>query len=141
MLPALLDDERRRLVRVALMMCAASLSILPMTVPSSDRARADARRARALTRELGVPGRLTFPPMAVTRDPFEPDATDREAVVGVVLRAVVTGAQPRALVEIAGVARVVRVGDRIGRATVVSIQATGLALSGGIELPVTTVRP
>ncbi len=141
MLPALLDDDRRTLARVALTMCAASLAILPMTIPSSGTARADAQRARGVRRELGVPGRLTFPTMAFARDPFEPDATDSEAVPGAVLRAVVTGVQPRALVEVAGVARVVRVGDRIGRATVVSIEATGVALSGGIELHVTTVRP
>ena len=141
MLPALLDDDRRALVRTALIMCSVSLASLPLCVPSSGTARADAQRARGSAQELGVPGALTFPAVAFARDPFVPDAANRDSDAGAVLRAVVTGAQPRALVEVAGVARVVRVGERIGRAIVLSIDAGGVTLSGGVELHVTTVRP
>ena len=140
MLPALLDNDRRTLMRVAVMMCTASLGILPMTVPSSSTARADARPARGATQDFGIPQKLAFPPVAFARDPFVPDATAREAESGAVLRAVVTGPQPRALVEIAGVARVVRVGDRIGQGVVLSIDAGGVVLSGGLELHVTALH-
>ena len=142
---ALYDDQRRALLRVGAMIATAGLAVLPCTLPpSSFAASADVPQAMHRESLPPVPGRMAFPDIAITRDPFEPnarvlarngiaDARAGEALP--VVRAVVTGAQPRALVETSGVVRVLAVGDSIGADTVTEIDANGIALSSGIHLP------
>lgn len=50
--------------------------------------------------------------------------------------AVVTGPHPIALLAEAGTTRVVGIGDRVGRRTIVAITAAGVRLAGGVTLGV-----
>lgn len=54
--------------------------------------------------------------------------------VDLVVRAIVLGDPPRALVEVAGTVRVVGIGDRLGEQTVVGITAGRVSLSDGSAL-------
>jgi hypothetical protein len=146
MLPALLDGQRRTLLRLGVAASVASLIILPLTDMSPVTASAGMQIADGVKRLPNAPLPLSFPPIPLDRDPFVADADaqmplqgDRgridEAGTAAVLRAVVTGTEPRALVELGSTVRVVGIGDRLGGATVTAITRTGLLLSSGIELP------
>jgi len=145
MLPALFDDERRTLLRAALMMCAASLAMLPLTSQSSLEAGAGTVTATSSSARGNELETLSFPSIALDRDPFVPGVAMPDAAMsaadsrenggsGAVVRAVVTGTEPRALVEIGTVVRVVGIGDAVGTAKVLEINASGVTLSGGIKL-------
>jgi hypothetical protein len=57
------------------------------------------------------------------------------------VRAVVSGAQPHALLEVAGVVRVVSVGDVVGTARVAAIDVDAVLLSDGTRLMLSVERP
>jgi len=70
--------------------------------------------------------------------PTEQDARGPGSVA--VVRAVVLGDSPRALVDIDGSVHVVGIGDAVGDAAVVRIDAHGVALSDGSRLPMERLR-
>jgi hypothetical protein len=158
MLPALYDEDRRALARLATMLATGALCILPLTTQSSPVAGAAGIRDVSNGARLVVPARLTFPAYEVNRDPFVPDATMRSKLdvalpptaaalqggipvaipagssIGPVLRAVVLGDPPRALVEAGGMVRVLGVGDRLGDRAIVGITAGRVTFSDGSAL-------
>jgi hypothetical protein len=170
MLPALYDDDRRALMRLASMLVAGALCILPLTTQTSPIAGAAGVHTVTDISELVPPARLTFPGYAISRDPFVPDraigptldtggttmSVGLSGDIGVVLppnagatqggpastpsglgpivRAIVLGEPPRALVEAGGTVRVLGVGDRLGALTVVGITAGRVTLSDGSSL-------
>ncbi|HUA09827.1 MAG TPA: hypothetical protein VMA98_11220 [Candidatus Acidoferrales bacterium] len=145
MLPGLLDGERRALARLATMLVAGALCVLPMTTQGSSIAGASAVAARARAQSFAGPSPLAFPAYTVDRDPFVPadpqvEDAPAEAPSGTasapVLRAVIVGDPPRALVEVDGNVHVVGIGDRAGALTVVAIDADGIALSDGSRLTI-----
>lgn len=71
-------------------------------------------------------------PLALVRDPFVPQAA--ELPQGVVVRAVVLGTAPHALVELGGETVLVGVGDTIGGVPVVAIDDRGVRLADGTLL-------
>jgi hypothetical protein len=149
-LPALLDQERRLMRRIAFALCSAAVGIIPLTVPSSfsaGAATAPMEHAAQVGNDLG---KLLFPAIALGRDPFVPDAafaaSDGAAehpqdTGSPIVRAVVSGAQAHALIEVAGVVRVVSIGDAVGNATVTAIVADAVLLSSGTRLPLKSERP
>lgn len=173
MLPALHDDDRRALARLATMLVACALCILPLTTQSSTVAGATGVRDVSMDSNLIVPAHLTFPAYEVGRDPFVPEAAVRAkfnggvlpmgdgqssgigivlppnagasqggvppailpgSTMGPVVRAIVLGDPPRALVEAGGTVRVLGIGDRLGDLTVVGIAAGRVTLSDGAAL-------
>ncbi len=150
MLPALLDEQRRSLVRYAIAACAASVAILPV-MGSPSLSASGAAAAHAVIRVPDEPANLPFPPIPLDRDPFVPDGSEialasqslsrNEGATGVVLRAVVTGIEPRALIEAGSTVRVVGVGDKLGNATITEINKTEVVLSNGLELPLIPEHP
>jgi hypothetical protein len=143
MLPGLYDDQRPVYTRIAAMMIAGSLAVLPLTAQSSHSADATALHGERPDAEIATPQRLTFPDYSVTRDPFVPLQIDDTlaaqsavppSVGGARLRAIVLGDQARALVEIGGSVHVVGVGDRVGSVQVLQIGANALTLSDGTRL-------
>jgi hypothetical protein len=73
MLPALYDDDRRALMRLAGMLIAGALCILPLTTQTSPIAGAAGMHDRADVTNLVPPARLTFPGYEISRDPFAPE--------------------------------------------------------------------
>jgi hypothetical protein len=157
MLPALYDDDRRSLARLASMLIIGAIGVLPLTTQSSSVAGAADVRARNDQTDLALPPRLTFPAYSVSRDPFVPEQSIRAKLdgsvlrvgqgssIGVVLppgtlssasivRAIVLGNPARALVEDGSSVRVLGIGDRIGELVVVAITADGITLSDGTRL-------
>lgn len=160
MLPPLHDDDRPALVRLATMLIAGALCVLPLTTQSSPVAGAAGVRDVADDANLTPPARLTFPVYEIDRDPFVPQGAVRAkleggavpmtvgqgtnigivlppnvgAGLGAVVRAIVLGDPPRALIEVGGTVRVVGVGDRLGALTVAGITEGRVALSDGSAL-------
>ncbi len=170
MLPALHDDDRRALARLATMLITGALFVLPVTTQSSSVAGAAGVRDLTSDANLVVPAHLTFPAYEISRDPFVPAGPMRAKLdgdaaamsagpsgdIGVVLppnagasqsgvpagvppgptmasilRAIVLGDPPRALVEVGGTVRIVGVGDHLGELTIVGIAPGHVALSDG----------
>ena len=149
MLPALLDEQRRSLQRLSFVLCAFAIGTLTIVAPASSSASAREHRTlrTAVSSQLE---QLDYPAIHLRRDPFVPAVADRPIVRGsmdapasgtTVVRAVVTGAEPRALIESNGSVRVIRIGDRIGSLAVIGIDATGVVMDGGVTLQLDRVRP
>ncbi|MGB6986449.1 MAG: hypothetical protein WBD74_10795 [Candidatus Aquilonibacter sp.] len=173
MLPALYDEDRRALARLATMLVAGSLCVLPLTTQSSPIAGAAGIRDFTRDTNLFPPAPLTFPAYQISRDPFEPQAAMRAKLeyaasmnspeesseigvvlpanagalqggvpaslpetsgIGGVVRAIVLGDPPRALVEFGGAIRVLGIGDRLGALTVIGITEGRVSLSDGSAL-------
>jgi len=146
MLPGLFDAQRRALARLATMLVAGALCVLPLTTQGSSIAGASDAAPSVREENLVEPSRLTFPAYTIDRDPFVPmdprvDAVDQDpepsngaAAEAPLLRAVIVGDPPRALIELGGVVHVTGAGDRIGKLTVVGIDADGVTLSDGSRL-------
>ena len=168
MLPALYDDQRELLLRLAVMVVLGSLCVLPMTVPESGTVRAEVSAGASVAPEPKVPIDLPVRSVALRRDPFMPvgtaavgtlqasgdDGTPADIVLppnagangipsdargGVavpLVRAVVLGPHPRALIDLAGSVSVYGVGDRLGSSAISRIDAAGVELASGVRLPV-----
>lgn len=146
MLPALHDEARRALIGFALLACASSASLLPLTATSSPEASAQTIVAGSEVRVSSLPEREEYQPFTIARDPFVPDASAEErgdvrdvsatAASGdlPIVRAVILGPQSRALVETGGAVRVFGLGDRLAGATIVAIDRNGLRLADGRQL-------
>jgi hypothetical protein len=152
MLPGLYDTDRRSLKRFAIMLIAGGVAVLPLTTQSSSIAGAAAAPGDTYDAGLARPTRLTFPGFSLSRDPFVPTQAIREkleagsgaaptglapyapAPVAPIVRAIVVGDPPRALVEEDGTVRVLALGDRIGTLRITAITTEGLTLSDGSHL-------
>lgn len=145
MLPGLYDDQRPTIARVAVMLIAgAALTIVPLTAQRAYLAGASSLHDVPARAAIAAPERLTFPEYTVTRDPFVPLRIDDAALVdqpsgtspaATHVRAIVLGDPARALVEEGGSVRVVGIGDRVGNAQVLHIDAAAITLSDGTRLP------
>lgn len=142
MLPALYDGQRRTLLRLAYVCCVLSLGVLPLTGGVSTELSAATIVSHAATEEVSAPEKLQFPSFSFGRDPFVPEVVDSQrdanspGVTTPIVSAIITGSQPRALLETAGAVRMIAPGDRVGNAVVLSIDASGVVLTGGIRLPI-----
>lgn len=158
---ALYDDQREALIRLGTMLAVGACAVLPFTLsPSTLSASAEPATASAAVSVPAVPGRIEFPTIAVSRDPFVPDqnvlarngiAPDLKMMAPAgeslgsssllpIVRAVVTGDEPRALIENGGTVQVLAVGDKLGVETIASIDASGVTLSSGIRLVLVSPR-
>ncbi len=138
---ALFDDERKMLLTTAGMLIAGALAVLPLTFPprwvvAHAHPLPDAGQVTVSAPSDGIP----FPQINVERDPFVPLVSDaafgRAAGGAVVIRAVVVGDDPRALVERKGEVRVLAIGDAVGTQRIVAIDALGIILGDGTRLTV-----
>ena len=107
--------------------------------------------------ELGLPGRLHYPTVRIQRDPFvssndapvdggleravagivlppNAGASQMGSVAGIVVRGVLLGAHPAALIEVGGRIESVRLGSALLGSSVSSIGAGGVALQDGTML-------
>lgn len=80
MLPALYDDQRREIKRVAMSLMFSAAAILPMAAHGSSVAMAQDSPFTPQLRLPEVPGRLTFPQVVVKRDPFRSPEQVREGL-------------------------------------------------------------
>jgi hypothetical protein len=178
---ALYDEQRRHLMRLSLMLVCGGLAVLPLTVPPASIAAGASqtapRHARISVPDL--PGHLTFPAIAVQRDPFAADAAalpvpaagshpafevrqgddigvvlpanagaqDQPPLLGgsdagsALVRGIVLGEEPQALIDTGSGVKVFGVGDRIGPDAIRAIDATGVTLSSGVRLRIASPTP
>ena len=150
MLPGLFDDERAALRRLAAMLVAGALALLPLTSQRSLDAGAAAAEDSAATPSAPPRlSRMTFPGFDVERDPFVPARVQSQAAfratgppaAPALVRAIVTGSPTRALLETGGTVRIVAPGDRIGERTILDILPAGIVLSDGTHLPIVASTP
>jgi hypothetical protein len=141
----LYSRQRHTLLRWSAMLCAASVLLSPLTVRPSFRAEAEGERAVAVRALPELPSRLEFPTIVITHDPFIPSSAAGlplgEAVAGAasgidvtampIVRAVIVGASPKALVDIGETPQVVGIGSALGGSFVTSISAGGIQLQNG----------
>ncbi|HEY9085241.1 MAG TPA: hypothetical protein VIN40_04795 [Candidatus Tyrphobacter sp.] len=131
MLPALHDRERAVLFRWALLIAGAACALAPLNgAPSSSGVRTAA--PSGAWESPGLP-RLRFPEVRVGRDPFVPQASDLPA--NAVVRAVILGDSPHALIEIGSRTMLVGIGDVLAGARVSAIDDSGVVLSDGSRVP------
>jgi hypothetical protein len=129
---------------------------LPAALPEQD----GLAQAADAVNLASVPQRLRFPEITIRRDPFLATgvATEGGAAVGdrngggivlppnaaastPVLRAVILGSVPKALVEIAGRSAIVGIGSPLADSTVVEISPTSLLLEDGVMLALPGNQP
>jgi len=151
MLPELFDDERRALRRAATMLITGALAVIPVTAHFSSYAgAATAQEPRRISPAV-LPPRMTFASIDIARDPFvpihvpsglaSPQAQTADSSSGTQVRAIVSGTPTRALIEEAGVVRIVGAGDRIGERTILGIGSGGITLSDGSRIPMPQASP
>lgn len=146
MLKPLRADRRRTLLRGSLFAMAGALLLTPLALPPPEPAQAGAIATPAP--KAPDPAETPEPKLVIARDPFVPDAAIESADAapadggdgGIVVEAIALGDSPRALVQVAGVSRIVRPGDTVGDSTVRAIDRRGLILDGGETLPLAVPR-
>lgn len=133
----LIETDRRRLFGFSAVLCAAPLVLAPLAARSSFGITSG-HRAFEASLELRMPVPVKPRSFSVTRDPFVADAgTDPASVPTAseagapVVRALVTGSVPYALLDAGGLLRIVRSGDGVAGSTVRSIDAGGVHLQDG----------
>ena len=156
MFPAIHDDRRRTIARLAMMLGCGAVGVLPLTAQSSLIAGAASEPIPIERSSINVPDRLIFPAFEIARDPFVPDHRAFQGTAGsepsivlppnagatgplptqadAVVRAIVVGDPARALIESGGSIRVLGVGDRLGELRVVQITSSGVVMSDGSHL-------
>jgi hypothetical protein len=133
------SSVRRDLQRVSVALCAFALLMLPAIEQESTGVRAAEARAAVALVVPSLPPESAYPDVVLERDPFEAVAAfdpafrtggPNEAVV----RAVIGGTRPLALIEFGGIVRAVSIGDSIGHEHVASIGEHGVVLDSGTLL-------
>jgi hypothetical protein len=76
-LPALFDNDRRALARLATMLVAGALCVLPLTTQTSPIAGAAGVHDTSEDSNLAPPAQLIFPAYEINRDPFVPQGAMR----------------------------------------------------------------
>lgn len=160
------DFDRKRLLHVSAALCATSLLLVPLAGRSAFEVRAERQTFDQRFAGPDAPVRFKEPALAVSRDPFEADqAVARRPLLesgtsfssgivgmhvvrgestgialppggGIVVRAIVSGAAPRALVEAGGATRIVAPGEALAGSTVLSIGTSGIRLKSGATLSI-----
>jgi hypothetical protein len=152
---ALYTRQRHALLRCSALLCAGSLLLSPLTVRPSFQAEAETDSRVALRALPELPSRLEFPAVVITHDPFIPSTAAAlpvsEALSGgassvaipttPVVRAVITGPTPKALVDIDGTPQVVGIGSELAGSVVRSISADAVNLENGHSLPFSGKQP
>jgi hypothetical protein len=132
------SPERRRLFFAAVTLCAVSVTLLPLSGRSafvpSDMSLKGIRGFRALESLPAIPQ----PQMRFERNPFEQPQpavpTVRAAGKNLVVRALVVGDDPEAIVDDHGVVKIVAIGDTLAGWSVKAIDERGVHLSNGVVL-------
>lgn len=165
-MPPLDDCDRKRLLQISAALCATSLLLVPLAGRSAFEVQAERQTFDRRFAGTDAPVKLKEPALAVSRDPFEAgDGGARRPVLesgaavtsgivgmhvvrgestgialppseGIVVRAIVSGAAPRALVESGGATRIVAPGDALAGSTVLSIGRAGIRLKSGVTLSI-----
>jgi hypothetical protein len=166
MLKPLHNGARRKLLACSAMICAVPVLLAPLAARSEFELPAEKAAFNGHFSVPRLPVIVYSRPVSAARDPFIPDApasgnrgdaslpfaagggiAGRRVVQGQpigfevpVVRAIVTGLSPRALVEEDRQVRVVGVGDPIDGSRIVAIGANGVLLKNGMVLAVTEER-
>lgn len=142
------DDGRSALLRIAMLLCASSVTLLALATQTPPDARAAAQPFQSANEALPMPSRMQFPVFTLARDPFVSDAQNQQdfgdersagapdSAGGAVVRAIILGERARALIEVGGTVKVLEVGDRIDGASISAIDRLGVHLSNGRRIAI-----
>jgi hypothetical protein len=134
--------QRKNVLFLSATLCAAPLILAPIAGRPSFQ---DVAKDAATDTRLDLPSlplAWTPAPVVLKRDPFASAASASSTVASAVtarpdiveVRAIVTGTTPRALVESAGILRIVSAGASLQGSVVVRIDAAGIHLKNGAML-------
>lgn len=138
MLPRLHDRQRGALFRWGVLAVVAASALGPLSgSPAGVRSRVGS--ALELRVDLEPLPRLSFPSVRIGADPFAAKAANVAA--GTVVRAVIFGETPRALIEIGNKEVIVGVGDIVAGVRVREIDDRGVHLSDGSFIPLRGTSP
>jgi hypothetical protein len=144
-------SQRRRALRWSIAASTIALLLVPLAaLPGPAMEEGASSAAPPGLPEL--PERLVYPALNVRHDPFaratQPPGAEDDADPGIVLppndgiaaapivRAVVLGEHPKALLEIDGRTRIVGVGARLRGIAIEAVTSQGIRLDDGERLPV-----
>lgn len=151
-------NQRRSFTRASLAACIVSLLLLPLALPPRTSAGTEnsVSGGRRILPEIPPP--LTYPALTIRHDPFLRDALsvagadDETLPPDLVLppnsaiaspphvKALILGAEPKALVEIDGQTAIVGVGMKLEGAAIVGIDSRGIELDNGDHLGLDSER-
>lgn len=132
MLPQLCDKQRRAFLRLGVFLACSAIALSPLAgAPAVPRPH-PSYGTIALYGNLRPDPVTTMMPLG-RRDPFAPRAADFQQ--GSVVRAVLLGPIPRALVDLGSDEHLVGVGDTIGGVEIEVIDDSGIVLSDGSRIP------
>jgi hypothetical protein len=152
MLLPLPANGRRALVRYACAACGVSLALLPLAMRSESSVEASPVSSHPVLPPLPVTDSPRATSWKVTRNPFAPDERTNPGLPGnlvaegdsirtLLVRAVVLGSAPKALLEVNGRLIVVGVGGTIGSAKIEAIDGQGVVLDDGDRLALVRETP
>lgn len=129
---------RRRLMCTALCACAGSVLLFPAVCRSAFSLPASFALHAGQGRDLELPVLRPAFHIAQVRDPFvAPQRSQQSGAMkgALVVRAVVIGTDPHALIEVSGTLLVVKTGDAVMGTRVAEITQGGLRLATGQIIP------
>jgi hypothetical protein len=129
------DESRSALYRWSIALCSIALVLLPLAARSSIKPPgSSATFELERTAVVAPPDRR--PQLAFSRDPFEPAvATESLQMVSVaIVRGVVLGERPQAIVDERGREKLVGIGSNVGTSHVLAIDPDGVILADGTFL-------
>lgn len=148
------DIHRRKIVAAAAMTCAIPMVLVPITGRSSFELAAERAVFNDRFRLPAASGPIHFGTIKIVRDPFVSEAlpgTSRSGTANIaagpgeaavpIIRAIISGSSPRALLEEGGKLRIAGIGDRIGKARIVQIGGSAIQLANGTMLRFDEVNP
>jgi hypothetical protein len=143
------DGSRRKLFTFAVVCCSVPLLLAPLAGRSAFEVRGERDVLVQRFQETPLSPVPANASVTIDRDPFIADnppgdvvgmhvirgASTGIALPGVpIVRAIVSGTSPRALIDENGHARVVQTGDPIAGSKIVSIRGDGIVLQNGVVL-------
>ena len=131
--------------RIALLCAGAALLLLPPAARSALQVQQYIGPPAATLRPQSFTDPWSAQTIAASRDPFllakRAAPAQHPTPEPIVVRAIVLGVKPRALIEIGGLTRIVHAGQEIGRTRIAQIGKRGIWLSSGAFVPLESEGP
>jgi hypothetical protein len=129
------DEVRSALYRWSVAFCSIALGLLPLAARSSIKSPGIASTF-GLGRIATVAPIDRRRPLVFLRDPFQPavDARSKMAISGEIVRGVVLGERPQAIVDERGREELIGIGSNVAGSQVLAIDPDGVVLANGTFL-------
>jgi hypothetical protein len=141
MLKPLYARQRRRLMVIAGSISCGAALLVPLAATSDVPLQSDVPLVAKPARDTVALAALRYPAVVVRRDPFDGVAAAQALSGTVIVRAVMLGDVPKALVESGGGPTIVGIGASLAQSTVTSIAQDGIRLADGRVFRLAAAQP